>query len=65
MSEVENKMLNGAQHDPELLRHLFNAFEALNRGYEEMHKLIMTHNKIIKDLQARINILEKKLDASE
>ena len=57
-------MLNGAQHDPKLLQHLFNAFEALNRGYEEMHKLLMTHNKIIKDLQARINILEKKLDNS-
>jgi hypothetical protein len=56
-------MLNGAQHDPELLQHLFNAFEALNRGCEEMHKLLMTHNKIVRDLKARVNILEKKLDS--
>jgi hypothetical protein len=47
---------------PETIKLLFETFEAMNQGCEEMYKLTMAHNQAIKDLQRRITSLEKKLD---
>jgi len=52
-------------YDPQLIKQLFSAFEALNEGCEEMYRLTMAHNQAIKDLQKRITILEKKLDEKD
>ena len=50
---------------PATIKRLFETFETLNSACDEMYKLTMTHNHVIRDLQERISVLERKLADEE
>ena len=46
---------------PKTIKRLFETFETMNIAMEEMYKLTMTHNHVIRELQNRVKVLEGKL----
>jgi flagellar biosynthesis/type III secretory pathway protein FliH len=55
--------MNKSMHlvDHELLEQMYKAVKGLNDGLSEVYKMNMFHAKLIKELHARIDELEKKL----
>jgi hypothetical protein len=55
----------GARENSANLQELSTAFMQLERGCTAMYQVIMQQRDTMADLEKRINILEKKLNASE
>ena len=46
---------------PKTIKRLFESFETMYIAMEELYKLTMTHNHVIRELQSRVKVLEGKL----